>query len=125
MVVVTPGAPGATPGASTLARASAGTNFESLRSAVEQLDVACKAMQAIDGAVDQDREDAEDVLRAFVDIGGDEHDGTIAVENLYRGLTELGNEQTTLLAEDVDEIVEICKGDLQRRSNDEQLGTSE
>ena len=111
LLAVEPGAPGVTPGASALRRAPADTDRESLRSAVQQLDAACRAMLAIDGAVDQDREDAEDVLRAFMDIGGAE-DGTIAVGTLYRALTELGDERTVLLAEDIGEIVQMCKLDI-------------
>lgn len=111
LLAVEPGAPGVTPGASALRRAPADTDRESLRSAVQQLDAACRAMLAIDGAVDQDREEAEDVLRAFMDIGGAE-DGTIAVGTLYRALTELGDERTVLLAEDIGEIVQMCKLDI-------------
>lgn len=129
LLVVVPGAPGVTPGASDLRRAPADTGRSSLRSAVQRLDAACKAMQEIDSVVDQDRENAEDVLRAFVDIGGDAEEGTIAVKTLYRALTELGNERTTLQAEDVDEIVQLCEvhvdGSLPRGPDDVHPDTSE
>lgn len=129
LLSATPGAPGTTPGASALRRAASSEGRDSLRSAaVHQLDVACKALQAIDGAVEQDREDAQDILRAFVNVGGDQEDGTIAVGTLYRALTELGDERTVLMPEDVDELLQLydvnIEGGLPRGLDDAQLDTS-
>jgi hydroxyacylglutathione hydrolase len=102
----TPGAPGVTPGASALRRKAA-ADRETLSSALPRLEAANRVMQAISDGVEQDREAAEDILGAFVDIGGDEDDGTIEVGVLSRALTELGDERTVLSMEDVGDILHI------------------
>ena len=59
-----------TPGASALRRKAA-ADRETLSSALPRLEAANRVMQAISDGVEQDREAAEDILGAFVDIGGD------------------------------------------------------
>jgi hypothetical protein len=72
------GAAGVTPRRTTSGQLSS-------TASLQRLEAACKAMEDVKAAdPDQDRDSAEDILSAFVEIGGDENTKTIELGRLRR-----------------------------------------